>query len=112
MHGVHHAFPMDSLRLVFPPAMSLILEILVKCLINIFFPLNQADGIMAGILIGYVWYDTFHYYIHHGRPTASYFNFMKIYHMKHHFLENADGFGVSQNFWDIVFNTQISVEKA
>jgi 4-hydroxysphinganine ceramide fatty acyl 2-hydroxylase len=86
LHGIHHAFPMDRLRLVFPPVPG--------CAVHYFFiitpmswvlPANILYGVVAGELIGYVLYDLIHYYLHHATPQDSYFKDLKRYHMLHHY---------------------------
>lgn len=109
-HGIHHAYPMDSLRLVFPIALSVILSLIFKGgLYNHTMPTLVADAFFAGKLLGYMWYDLFHYYAHHSRPHIKYFSFMKSYHMNHHYKDPNKGFGVSNHFWDIVFGTLLPI---
>lgn len=63
---------------------------------------------MAGVLFGYQSYDTFHYFMHHAElANPAFVRRIKIYHMLHHYKSDSLGFGVSQKFWDIVFNTEI-----
>ncbi|CAG9313403.1 unnamed protein product [Blepharisma stoltei] len=109
-HGIHHAYPMDNLRLVFPIALSLLLWLVFKPgLYNHIMPIAVADAFFAGKLVGYMYYDLFHYYSHHSRPHGKYFSFMKTYHMAHHYKDPFKGFGVSNHFWDIVFGTLLPV---
>jgi len=111
IHGIHHAFPMDSLRLVFPPVFSFVLSLIVKGGINLLIPSAWGDSLFAGIVFAYIWYDCFHYYIHHGAPGIGYFKFMKSYHTQHHYTQNMNGYGVSNHFWDIVFGTKLALEE-
>ena len=108
IHGVHHAFPMDRYRLVFPILPGLSLGFLIYQLTGIvrfFLPPLHQDTIFAGIIIGYVCYDMIHYYVHHSKPSVQYLRNMKSYHMKHHYKNNADGFGISNKIWDYAFGT-------
>jgi len=68
LHGYHHAYPSDRMRLVAPPLMSWPLACVVAVVIR------QALGpahwlpFFAGIVLGYLAYDYVHYYTHHFRP--------------------------------------------
>ena len=110
MHGIHHAFPMDSLRLVFPPVLGIMIAIVFKTgVYNLVMPLPFADAFFAGKVIGYVWYDLFHYFSHHRQAKNGYTAFMKRYHLAHHYKNPNLGFGVSSHIWDIVFGTRITL---
>lgn len=108
IHGIHHAFPSDRYRLVFPPAPGFII---VGCLIcpplisvlppHVFYPF------MIGFILGYISYDMIHYYLHHGTSMPEYFRDLKTYHMQHHYKFGQIGYGVSSKLWDIVFDTKI-----
>jgi cytochrome b involved in lipid metabolism len=74
MHGIHHLFPMDGYRLVFPPALGLPLGFIIWSGLQLIF--DQYNTVMAGVLIGYVMYDCTHYWIHHCNPTVQYFKDM------------------------------------
>ncbi|KAJ9597962.1 hypothetical protein L9F63_011163 [Diploptera punctata] len=66
----------------------------------------------AGITLGYVTYDLMHFYLHYGSPEAgSYLYYMKRYHNQHHFTHHETGFGISSNFWDKIFGTEIFLRK-
>ena len=82
LHGIHHAFPMDRFRLVFP-----IIPGYIVFLIFFIAPMKAVipDGIngplIAGSMIGYVIYDLIHYFLHHSSPKDGYWRNLKIYHM-------------------------------
>ena len=110
LHGIHHAYPMDSLRLVFPPVLGITMAVLLKQgLYNALMPLPFADAFMAGKLVGYIWYDLFHYFSHHSQAKDGYAAFMKRYHLAHHYKNPNLGFGVSSHIWDIVFGTKLTL---
>lgn len=112
IHGIHHAFPMDSLRLVFPPILGVFFAVLTKQLMyNPLLPLSIADSLFAGKISGYIWYDLFHYFSHHAKAKSGYFKFMKSYHLAHHYKDPYRGFGVSNHFWDVVFGTELELTK-
>lgn len=108
LHGIHHAFPMDKNRLVFPPVAAYPLYRLIKFTVSslfgsIYFP------IMAGVVTGYVGYDLTHYFIHHAKPKEGFYKSLKSYHVLHHYKDPGLGFGVSQKIWDYVFGTVLPI---
>jgi 4-hydroxysphinganine ceramide fatty acyl 2-hydroxylase len=111
LHGIHHAYPMDSLRLVFPPALGLILFVIFKSIYNTAMALPIAHAFMAGKILGYIYYDLFHYFSHHLEIKFGYLKFMKSYHLAHHYKDSNLGYGVSNHFWDLVFGTQLRMKN-
>jgi 4-hydroxysphinganine ceramide fatty acyl 2-hydroxylase len=106
IHGIHHAFPQDRLRLVFPPALGVTLTWpIVINPIRAVFPAAWSNPIVGGVLLGYLGYDMIHYFLHHASPKQDYWRELKAYHMQHHYKDGQMGFGVSSKFWDIVFGT-------
>jgi sterol desaturase/sphingolipid hydroxylase (fatty acid hydroxylase superfamily) len=104
VHGVHHDWPWDHSRLVMPPSISLILGGLFYLLFRALFG-PAIHALFAGFAIGYVVYDTVHWYTHAGAPTSRVFKFLRREHLVHHFRESGTRFGVSCPWWDVVFRT-------
>lgn len=105
LHGVHHDWPNDKYRLVFPPALSVPLAALHYYLyVAIFGPL-WAFGAFAGLTFGYLAYDMIHYYTHHFAPKDPVMKYLRKYHMAHHFKHEPTRYGVSSPLWDYVFGT-------
>ncbi|HKE17672.1 MAG TPA: sterol desaturase family protein [Kofleriaceae bacterium] len=104
VHGVHHDWPWDHSRLVMPPSVSLILGGLFYLLFRALFG-PAIHALFAGFAIGYVVYDTVHWYTHAGSPTSRVFKFLRREHLVHHFRESGTRFGVSCPWWDVVFRT-------
>lgn len=103
-HGIHHALPMDRLRLVMPPILFATLQHPFTTLGYAIFPRWCANGIISGAFAFYVIYDTMHYALHHSKlPT--YLKKMKVFHLEHHFRNYEAGFGVTSPIWDWVFKT-------
>ncbi len=107
MHGVHHAYPNDSMRLVMPPAMSIPLATSFYFIWLLVFG-DLVAPIFAGFILGYLTYDMMHYATHHAKfIKGNWFVNIKNHHMKHHYQDPDHGFGVSSNFWDKIFRTEI-----
>lgn len=106
IHGVHHIYPSDPLRLVMPLPMSAPIMALGALLI---FSLAGADGfaVMAGFVGGYIGYDMVHYHVHHGQARTAFGRFLRKAHMVHHFRAPDRAYGVSAPWWDYVFGTAL-----
>ncbi len=105
LHGVHHAYPNDSLRLVMPPVLSIPLSG-TFCLLFYFLFGKLYTATFAGFMSAYLVYDMLHYAVHHlSAPKLKWFNTKKIRHMKHHYLHSESEFSVTFPYWDRVFNT-------
>ena len=106
IHGVHHAYPNDSLRLVMPPILSIPLAT------AFYFAFYYTSGIycaglFSGFILGYLIYDMMHYATHHAHfMKAPWFLKIKHHHMRHHFQDPDNGFGVSSALWDKIFRTE------
>jgi 4-hydroxysphinganine ceramide fatty acyl 2-hydroxylase len=104
VHGVHHDWPWDRSRLVLPPSVSVLLAVLFYFLFRAAFATFHA--LFAGFVLGYVIYDTVHWYTHAGAPKKNrVLKFLRKQHLVHHFKEPDTRFGVSCPWWDVVFRT-------
>lgn len=104
LHGVHHDYPNDAKRLVMPPVISVPLAIIFYLVFAFLFG-NAAPPIWAGLVAGYVCYDSIHYAIHHFPMRSGLLNRLKQHHLRHHFHDDHSGFGVSSPLWDYIFRT-------
>jgi dihydroceramide fatty acyl 2-hydroxylase len=106
IHGVHHDHPNDRRRLVLPPAFSIPLALLFLAAFVAVLGTPLAWGVAAGFYLGYVFYDTLHFLLHHSHPKNRIGKRLRELHMRHHFEDDERGFGVSAPWWDIVFRTR------
>lgn len=104
VHGIHHDYPRDSTRLVMPLLVSVPLALAFFLLFDVLMAPYHWP-FFAGFVTGYVAYDTIHYATHHWQMKSRTWNFIKQYHMKHHFVDPHTAYGVSNPLWDYVFNT-------
>jgi sterol desaturase/sphingolipid hydroxylase (fatty acid hydroxylase superfamily) len=105
LHGVHHDFPNDKDRLVMPLPTSVPLSVIFYALFYFTMGKAPADPFFAGFVLGYLFYDGTHYYVHHFRPKGRWGKFLRRHHMTHHHADHDGGFGVSSPLWDYVFQT-------
>ena len=117
IHGVHHQWFQDRMRLVMPPAVALALGVLffggyygLALLAAPVLAPTWVTAFFAGKVVGYMNYDLTHYYLHHGKPTLSFYTKLRHHHNNHHHVNHDRKFGVSFTLWDHVFGTY-SVEK-
>lgn len=104
-HGVHHDYPNDSMRLVLPPSISVPLAALFYGIFYLIFGNVYCGSFFAGFVLGYLLYDELHYATHHANWNTKFFQHIKKHHMKHHYQDPDKGFGVSSDFWDIIFRS-------
>jgi hypothetical protein len=103
-HGVHHEYPSDSQRLVMPPSASIPMGIVAWLIFSAVFG-EAAIPAFTGLLVGYLIYDTTHFLLHHKSIPTGFGKLVKKSHMRHHFLDPDEDYGVSSPLWDIVFGT-------
>jgi len=105
MHGIHHDYPNDSTRLVMPPSVAVPLALLFYGFYSLLLPAQYVGIIFAGFIFGYICYDEIHYATHHAPMKGKFGLYLKHHHVRHHYLDNGRGFGVSSPLWDYVFGT-------
>ncbi|MDI1444753.1 sterol desaturase family protein [Polyangium sp. 6x1] len=108
LHGVHHDFPQDADRLVFPLGASIPLGVAFYLLFRAIVGPVLADPLFAGFGSGYLVYDGTHYAIHHFRMSSRWGKWIKRHHMIHHHTGTPARWGVSSPLWDYVFGTMKS----
>ncbi|KAI1321214.1 fatty acid alpha-hydroxylase [Mortierella claussenii] len=109
LHGIHHYLPMDRLRLVMPPVLTIFLGTPLYLLAHSLLESHMADALMAGVYFGYICYDMIHYYLHHARVLEFHFKEMKTYHLAHHYKNYDNGYGITSKLWDRVFGTLLEL---
>jgi 4-hydroxysphinganine ceramide fatty acyl 2-hydroxylase len=109
-HGVHHDYPNDTKRLVMVPSISLPLCVFFYTVFYFLLGKNYVDAYFVGYVIGYLFYDMTHYAIHHANFKSKFWLAIKQHHMRHHYVEPENGFGVSTFLWDYIFKTNFKKE--
>ena len=111
IHGVHHDYPHDPMRLVMPPSVSIPLAVLFFFAFRAVLGPDWSLPAFAGFLLGYLIYDMGHYHIHHHRSDNRISLALRRYHYRHHFQQSDRGFGVTSPLWDRVFRTSPIVRR-
>jgi 4-hydroxysphinganine ceramide fatty acyl 2-hydroxylase len=105
VHGAHHDYPQDASRLVAPPAFSIpVASVFYLLFVGVFGRLAPAP--FAGFIFGYLCYDMIHYATHHFSMKRGVGLWLKQYHLRHHYKDDARGYGVSNPLWDYVLGTR------
>jgi dihydroceramide fatty acyl 2-hydroxylase len=108
LHGVHHDFPNDKDRLVMPLPTSIPLGVIFYTLFMFGVGRTLGEPLFAGFVVGYLFYDGTHYYVHHFVPTTRWGKLLRRHHLTHHHADHDGGFGVSSPLWDLVFRSMPS----
>ena len=104
LHGVHHDFPNDKDRLVMPLPTSLPLAVIFFTLFSLTMGRAWGEPFFAGFVLGYLFYDGTHYYVHHFIPTTRWGKFLRRHHLTHHHADHHTAASASSSpLWDIVF---------
>lgn len=110
-HGVHHDFPQDAKRLVFPLGVSIPLGLVFFLGMALVFTHETALGLFCGFGSGYLAYDGIHYFTHHVPARSALGKYLKRYHMVHHHAGVEGLWGVSFPLWDYVLGSYSDVSR-
>ncbi len=105
IHGIHHEYPNDMTRVVFPPLASAAFATLFYFTAIAALGWEYGPSLFCGFGIGYLWYDMTHWWTHVGKPTTRWGKLIRRHHMTHHFQTPDKRFGVTTPLWDKVFGT-------
>jgi len=104
VHGIHHDYPRDATRLVMPLLVSVPLAFVFYFLFYYIFGVYHFAA-FSGFVFGYVSYDSIHYATHHLPMKNKVGNFLRVYHLRHHYEDDQTAYGVSNPLWDYIFRT-------
>ncbi len=110
-HGVHHDYPNDSTRLVLSPGVSIPLALVFYGLFRLIFG-AATPAAYAGLITGYLCYDTIHFAVHHASGRSRILRPLKRHHFRHHYADSTRDFGVSSPIWDYIIGSLGSAETA
>jgi len=105
-HEAHHANPQAYIGA--PPLIgtSIVFGISFTPLLPV--SAVAANGLSAGMLVGYSAYMLVHYACHSRQQTLATFLYrLRRRHAVHHYRDDGGNFGVTTAFWDRVFGTNI-----
>jgi dihydroceramide fatty acyl 2-hydroxylase len=103
-HGVHHTYPRDVPRSITPLMFTLPTATVFYIIFKFIFGAYGA-AVIAGFALGYVLYSIIHDSTHHFGMNLPILKQLKKHHMRHHYLDISQNFGVSTVLWDILLGT-------
>jgi 4-hydroxysphinganine ceramide fatty acyl 2-hydroxylase len=110
-HLEHHAAPRDRNKVLVRPLYGLIIStILYGLLLIAFRNVFSAAGVLAGIWMGFLYYEAVHYRVHFSLAGSGLIAWQRRGHFYHHFTNNKRCFGVTSPLWDYVFGTTLPRE--
>jgi 4-hydroxysphinganine ceramide fatty acyl 2-hydroxylase len=111
LHWEHHARPWDGNH-INGTLKDTLPVLVVFAAASWLFPLPTGPMLVAGIVAGYVVEEWVHHSVHFYRFDNRYFDYIRRHHLYHHSPKGMEvAFGLSNGFWDIVWDTRISEEE-
>ena len=111
LHWEHHKRPWDGNH-INGTLKDTLAVLVVFAGIGWLFPLPTGPMLVAGIVAGYVAEEWVHHSVHFYRFDNRYFQYIRRHHLYHHSPKGMEvAFGLSNGFWDIVWDTRISEEE-
>ena len=104
LHGIHHEYPRDKMRLAMPPVVSIILATGFFALFYLIFGM-YGFSFGAGFVAAYASYLLVHYSVHAFIAPNNLLRKLWTHHNIHHYKDPKSAFGVSSPLWDYVFGT-------
>lgn len=106
LHMSHHRDPKDPGLIIAPPTLALVDSVLIFLILwGLTWNWGIALILMAGIDLGYIFYEWVHFGVHEFKWNHGLFGYYKRYHFYHHFQQPKELYGVTCPLWDSVFKT-------
>jgi len=105
IHGYHHQYPDDSLRLVMPLGASIPLAVVIAILLALVGKPAATIPYFCGIVAGYLFYDFTHWSSHYRTPRTAWGRAIRAHHMAHHFATPDRNFGISHRWVDLLMGS-------
>lgn len=112
LHLSHHGDPRNPDKILVRPSFSLLVSAaILAALILISGQVFAAVGILIGIWVGFLYYETVHYRLHVNKGSGALLQYQRRCHFYHHFVDHRHCFGVTSPLWDWIFGTYGSVSS-
>jgi sterol desaturase/sphingolipid hydroxylase (fatty acid hydroxylase superfamily) len=106
LHLEHHRDTQDPGLILAPPTAALTYSALIfTILYGVTWNWALALLLLAGIDLGYIFYEWVHYGVHQFNWSRGLLGYYKRNHFHHHFTQPKEGFGVTSPIWDHIFKT-------
>lgn len=103
IHGLHHRFPLDAERLVFPAAPAMFAALLLWRAASLVTVPETSAGLMSGFTMGYIVYDLTHYALHYAKWSGP----LTRHHRIHHYTRPDMNFGITTRCFDRLCGTLV-----
>ncbi len=106
LHLEHHARPFDGHH-INGELRDLLPLFFVAAPVSFLAPIYTLPVLLAGVVQCYVIEEWVHHSVHFYNFRSPYFRYIKRHHYYHHSPKGIEqGYGLTNGFWDIVFNTR------
>jgi 4-hydroxysphinganine ceramide fatty acyl 2-hydroxylase len=106
-HLEHHAQPREVRHLLVHTSYGLVVSTLVYILLLATLRDSfRATGLLAGVWMGFLYYESVHYRVHLSNSPGALIGFQRRAHFHHHFRAPDVCFGVTTPLWDYVFGSK------
>lgn len=106
LHWEHHKRPFDGHH-INGEIKDLLPLFFVAVPVSFIAPVYTLPMLLAGTVQSYVLEEWIHHSCHYYNFRNPYFRYIKRYHFYHHSPKGEnEGFGLTNGFWDIIFNTR------
>jgi sterol desaturase/sphingolipid hydroxylase (fatty acid hydroxylase superfamily) len=110
LHWEHHARPFDGLH-INGSVSDLLPLFVVAAPLSFIAPVYTLPALLAGVVQCYVVEEWVHHSVHFYNFRSPYFRYIKRHHFYHHSPRGSEkGYGLTNGFWDIVFDTRYPIE--
>ena len=111
LHGMHHLHPNDFIGA--PIWVSIASFFCFFAFLALLWDTEIASGTTSGLIVGYLSYLLVHDAVHRWQLSErSWMRRHRLRHLRHHRNPVPGNFGVTTDFWDVVFGTAIVPERA
>lgn len=101
-HRIHHA--KAETLIAMPWFITTSVMFMIWYLVSLRLGVQAFATVVAGWLLGFVWYSLVHHSHHHWDIRNGWVRKLKAYHRIHHHFPDQN-YGVTMRFWDFVFGT-------
>lgn len=106
LHLAHHREPANPERLFVRMSFSIpVSALLFLLLAGVTGDLNLSGAVLAGVWIGFVYYEWVHATVHLGPQSRWLRRSQRERHLRHHFRDSRVDFGVTSALWDRLLGT-------
>ncbi|CAN5146164.1 hypothetical protein BH09PAT1_BH09PAT1_8100 [soil metagenome] len=104
-HVLHHRNPQLTENLILPLTTVLPISLVLLGFFMVIFGTSYSFWFYTGVLSSYFLYEFIHFYSHHINLKIPILNYLKKYHLEHHFSSSSKHFMITNPLFDLLFGT-------